>query len=79
MKTRVHFQRIDGLQCDPFGGLKPSVDFDLGCSAIMLRHQVATVAARQLPELYVTKSTRAFNRPDGSPCKGGGLNPSLPP
>ena len=54
------------LQGDPSGWLKPPVDLDLGCSAILPGQQVATSqpAARTIG----TKSTGAFNRPDGSPC-----------
>ena len=39
------------LQGDPSGWLKPPVDLDLGCSAILPGQQVATVLAHLLPEL----------------------------
>ena len=39
------------VQGDPSGQLKPPVDLDLGCYAILSGQEVPTVTADQLPEL----------------------------
>lgn len=46
------------------------VDIDLGCSTILPKQYVATVAAHQPGELTKSKSTQPCYQSDVSPCRG---------
>ena len=56
------------LQGDSSGWSKPPVDLDLKCSAILPGQEVATVAARQLPELSELNQQEVFTILMGPLC-----------
>ena len=61
---RAQKQRRAGytvVQGDNFGRIKPSVDLDLGCSAILPGQWAATVAAQQLPMLLELSQQEVFS------------------
>ena len=54
---------------DPSGQLKPALDLDLGCLAILSGQWIATVATHQLPELLELSQQEVLTNQMGHPVR----------
>ena len=69
LRTGKKSWRFRHIQDDTSARLKPPVDLDLGCSAILPGQKAATVVARQLLELSEPSQREVFYRANVSPCR----------